>query len=102
MRTPLDVHSSAGTFALELGAARSARDAAAVIQRWHSAFASAETPPLSAPRADRIGIWRPATIDGERWFVRDAAPDEARSWADVERIGPKRGRRIVLLGESCA
>ncbi|HEX7902072.1 MAG TPA: hypothetical protein VF950_30205 [Planctomycetota bacterium] len=47
---------------------------------------------------DRVGIWRPA--DGG--FVRERPWSAGDFWAPLERIGPKRGQRVVLLGESAA
>jgi hypothetical protein len=70
---------------------------------------------LAAERADgvekdppeeslRFGIWEPEVApDGAVEFVRNPAYiDQWRFWADVDRIKPKRGPRVVLLGESVA
>lgn len=52
------------------------------------------------PAPPRLGIWEP---DGAGGFTRSAAyAAEWRFWADVERVPPKRGPRVVLLGESVA
>lgn len=51
--------------------------------------------------ARRIGIWEARDGAGGREWVR-VQNAVIRDWADVERIGPKRGRRVVLLGESVA
>ncbi|HEV8585232.1 MAG TPA: hypothetical protein VGT02_09715 [Methylomirabilota bacterium] len=57
----------------------------------------AGAPPLP-PGPPRLGVWEP---DGAGGFARNAAyAAEWRFWADVERIPPKRGPRVVLLGES--
>jgi len=54
--------------------------------------------------APSLGIWGAARNDsGEIDLVRDPSLSRSwRFWADVERIGPKRGPRVVLLGESAA
>ena len=46
-------------------------------------------------------MWKPKRAKGRgRELVRDPAQaSEWRFWADVERIGPKRKRRVVLLGD---
>jgi hypothetical protein len=51
---------------------------------------------------DRIGIWRRTHDEQGPVFVRDFAMGDEMFWADVDRIGPKQGRRVVLLGESVA
>jgi hypothetical protein len=60
------------------------------------------TPPRA--RGGGIGVWEPRRAKGRgRELVRSPArASEWRFWADVERIGPKRKRRVVLLGESVA
>jgi hypothetical protein len=59
------------------------------------------------PRGDaglRVGVWDPVPREGGAVeFAR--APDAAaewRYWADIERIPPKAGPRVVLIGESVA
>ncbi|MGH9347571.1 MAG: hypothetical protein ACRD26_09925 [Vicinamibacterales bacterium] len=94
---------SSAALARELVAAKTRGEAAAAIERWRAVLSVSDGPndrPTSP--ATSVGIWRPASVDGRTWFVRDAAAPDGRSWADVDRIGPKRGRRVVLLGESCA
>jgi hypothetical protein len=69
------------------------------------ALASRRSATDDAGAADtRIGIWSlELDEDGSLGFVRSRASSaEWRRWADVERIPPKRGRRVVLLGESVA
>lgn len=46
-----------------------------------------------------IGVW---TREGDEWVRDPERREEWRYWAEVERIGPKRGPRVVLLGESVA
>jgi len=52
----------------------------------------------------RIGIWKPALIDGQEFYVRDSScMNEYPLWAKVHKIPPKGNkRRICLLGESVA
>lgn len=48
-----------------------------------------------------VGVWESVSRSGE--FRRSLAREhEWRFWADVEQIPPKRGPRVVLLGESAA
>jgi|HubBroStandDraft_1064217.scaffolds.fasta_scaffold03344_3 hypothetical protein len=50
-----------------------------------------------------VGIWQRETAGNQDEFVRKVpSNEEAWLWADRERIGAKRGRRVVLLGESVA
>src|SRR5688572_24320491 len=59
----------------------------------------------AAKRSDlRIGIWEPdLREDGSVEFVRTGnGAGDLRYWADIERIPAKRGKRVVLLGESVA
>lgn len=62
----------------------------------------AEQAPGAGPL--RVGIWdAELQPDGSVQFLRSSdCGDEWRYWADVERIGPKQGPRVVLLGESVA
>lgn len=73
-----------------------AEEGARVIDQTPAAPAEGE--PL------QIGIWdRHVGEDGTVEFVRNAArAEEWRFWADLGRIPAKRGRRVVLLGESVA
>ena len=48
-----------------------------------------------------VGVWRREGADKSRPFVRISSREQPL-WADVDLIGPKRGRRVVLLGESVA
>jgi hypothetical protein len=52
----------------------------------------------------RIGIWDAVPVEGGSIeFARSAdLATDWRYWADVERIPPKNGRRVVLVGESVA
>jgi hypothetical protein len=59
-------------------------------------------PGRSEPDPVRVGIWHSQTIKGERYFVRAASGHESSLWSNVGRIPPKRGRRVLLLGESVA
>lgn len=66
--------------------------------------ASERTPPEYGDAEDvdgpePIGIWKPAD-DGS--FVRTRPWSEGDFWAPAERLEPKRGPRVVLLGESTA
>ena len=78
-----------------------------VLARLQS-LALAARPRIASPRSGeaggRIGVWEPRlTADGAVEFIRSKAfAHEWRFWADVERIPPKAGRRLVLLGESAA
>jgi hypothetical protein len=93
------------TFAQQLAAAGSRRDAQATIARWLHGRTPAT---VAAPAVNRgttpnqIGIWRRSQRSGQTVFVRDDTAIGADMWADAEQIGPKRGRRVVLIGESCA
>src|SRR5580692_8140366 len=51
--------------------------------------------------AGRVGIWEARDTPGGREFVRVPGANW-RGWAQVDRIAPKHGRRVVLLGESVA
>jgi hypothetical protein len=72
------------------------------------ALALASRPRGAGPRpvqaGGRIGVWEPRLAAGSVLeFVRSrACAPEWRFWADVERIPPKVGPRVVLLGESAA
>ena len=72
------------------------------------ALALASRPRGAGPRpvqaGGRIGVWEPRLAAGSALeFVRSrACAPEWRFWADVERIPPKVGPRVVLLGESAA
>src|SRR5215467_12454877 len=51
----------------------------------------------------RIGIWERTQQDGEIWYVRTGQKESFGFWSNLERIGPRNGRkRILLLGESVA
>jgi len=56
------------------------------------------------PATPRLGIWGAIrSAAGDMELVRDPSQTESwRFWADVDRIGPKRGTRVVLVGESVA
>jgi hypothetical protein len=59
---------------------------------------------VAAPDPDNIGIWGRRIEEGKVYFVRrqDTAA-QWHFWANLGRIGPKEGkRRVVLLGESVA
>jgi len=62
----------------------------------------ARTEAPRAPADGSIGIWEPRDGADGREFVRVTGRDPWSLWADLERIGPKRCRRVVLLGESVA
>ena len=98
----------ATALAQALAAAATPRDARAVLTQW-TASLTVESPAGAArPRGGpggggSLGIWRPTTIEGDTWFVRDETAPFKHFWADVDRIPPKRqAKRVVLLGESCA
>jgi hypothetical protein len=94
-------------FAREFAEQSSISAAQAVLHRWREATGNCEdgVPPqasVSEETQPRIGIWRRCELNGEVWFNRGKDPD-AGHWSQVERIGPKRHRkRIVLIGESVA
>jgi hypothetical protein len=66
--------------------------------------ASREHVPARGSTGLRVGVWDPVPReDGAVEFARAAeATAEWRYWADVERIPPKTGTRVVLIGESVA
>src|SRR5690348_4884932 len=90
----------------ELAEARSVKQTRAIVDRWLSAappqVSASDRSAAPAAVRDVVGIWRRQEEHGESVFVRDTTIEDDMFWADVERIGPKRGRRIVLLGESVA
>lgn len=56
---------------------------------------------VNPPR--KIGIWERKQENGETWYVRTAQKESFGFWSNLERIGPRGGRkRILLLGESVA
>jgi hypothetical protein len=96
-------------FARQLAAAATRHEAHATIARWLPGRGPAEpAEPAVRPRVDDdttpdlIGIWRRTRSGEETWYVRDDSVSGADMWAEVERIGPKHGKRVVLIGESCA
>jgi hypothetical protein len=91
-----------------LSEAFASEDGALLLARLQALALAARLPTAArrpAPaRHGRIGVWEPRRAKGRgRELVRDPAQaSEWRFWADVERIAPKRKRRVVLLGESVA
>jgi hypothetical protein len=89
-----------------LSGAFASEDGALLLARLQALSLAARLPVRrpSPGRNDRIGVWKPRRGKGRgRELVRDPArAAEWRFWADVERIAPKRRRRVVLLGESVA
>jgi hypothetical protein len=89
-------------FTAQLVAARTPPEARAAIDR-SGAVLRPDAPGLPTSDGNEyVGIWRRTSVDGETSFVRDGHVPGARWWANVERIGPKRGKRVLLIGESCA
>jgi hypothetical protein len=94
-----------------LAAATTVREASIALEPWRNVVETvseaARHHSASGRKAEpsAVGVWQSTAIEGERWFVRDPTLNDADVllWADVERIGPKRhAKRVVLLGESCA
>ena len=81
-------------------------DGALLLARLQALSLAARLPAQrpSPVKSGRIGVETAALEKGgARELVRDPAQAaEWRFWADVERIAPKRKRRVVLLGESVA
>lgn len=102
MSTQCKPHEEAIRFANDLARASSCLDARAVVQQWRLAATSA-TARRRQGRADGVGIWRRTVVDGAVVFIRQRDDGEPLMWAQTESIGPKDGRkRVVLLGESAA
>ena len=89
-----------------LSEAFASEDGALLLTRLQALSLAARLPSRapSPVTHGHIGVWRPRRVKGRgRELVRNAAQaSEWRFWADVERIAPKRKRRVVLLGESVA
>jgi hypothetical protein len=51
----------------------------------------------------KIGIWERTQENGDTWYIRTDQKESFGFWSNLERIGPRNGRkRILLLGESVA
>ena len=89
-----------------LSEAFASEDGALLLARLQALSLAARLPARApSPATDgRIGVWEPRRAKGRGLeLVRSPArASEWRFWADVERIAPKRKRRVVLLGESVA
>jgi hypothetical protein len=89
-----------------LSEAFASEEGALLLARMQTASLAARPPdPARAVEpGGRVGVWKLRRAKGGgRELVRDPAlAAHWRLWADVERIGPKRHRRVVLLGESVA
>jgi hypothetical protein len=89
-----------------LSEAFASEDGALLLGRLQAlSLAARPLEPTAASRTRRRHrVWEPRRAKGRgRELVRSPArASEWRFWADVERIGPKRKRRVVLLGESVA
>lgn len=60
-------------------------------------------PMIPPPQQERMGIWQASILEGQRYYIRDKKRfDEWKHWADINKIGPKQSKRVVLFGESVA
>ncbi|MEK6276210.1 MAG: hypothetical protein AABM30_12895 [Actinomycetota bacterium] len=76
-----------------------------VLQRLRLEMLAPSTEDASPEQGSlRLGVWdAELQPDGSVEFLRsEDCAEEWRYWADVERIPPKQGARVVLLGESVA
>lgn len=88
----------------ELLATEDGTQTLAVLQRLGRTIARRGDEEPTVRESLQLGVWGPELHpDGTVDFVRsESRAAEWRFWADVERIPPKRGPRVVLLGESVA
>jgi hypothetical protein len=97
---------SLGALTRTLSEAFASEDGALLLARLQALSLAARGPARKPPPVPNggIGVWVPRRAKGRgRELVRNPAQaSEWRFWADVERIAPKRKRRVVLLGESVA